>query len=173
MSFVLLRKTARTMHRGAGMRTNLWALSYAVILCNVAVADDFKLGEPLKEVAETRISALLSEPERFLGKTVKIKGTIISVCPRMGCWIEVREEGSGTAIQVKVNDGEIVFPREAKGREVVAQGEFTSLELTRDQYAAFLVHEAEEKGEKMDVSGVREGKTVYRIRGQGAVIRDP
>ncbi len=155
------------------MRTNLWALSCAVLLCNVAVADDFKLGEPLNEGAETRISALLSEPERFLGKTVKIKGTIISVCPRMGCWIEVQEEGSAMAIQVKVNDGEIVFPREANGREVVAQGEFTSLKLTRDQYAAFLVHEAEEKGEEMDVSGVKEGKTVYRIRGQGAVIRDP
>ena len=43
--------------------------------------------------------------------------------------------------------------------------------MTRDRLIAFLKHEAEETGKKFDPSTVKEGKTVYQIKGSGAVIR--
>jgi len=54
---------------------------------------------------------LLAKPADYVGKTVQVKGKITEVCQMMGCWIYVAD-AQGNKIRVKVNDGEIVFPKD-------------------------------------------------------------
>jgi len=135
------------------------------------IAEELKLGKPINVTPVTAISELLAKPEAYVDKTVLIEGTIAEVCQNMGCWINVKDTRTGEILQIKVNDGDIVFPKEAVGKKAVAQGTFTKQVMTRDRLIASLKHEAEESGKKFDPSTVKEGKTVYQIKGSGAVIR--
>ena len=135
------------------------------------IAEELRLGKPIDVTSVTAIPDLLARPDAYVGKTVLIEGTITEVCQNMGCWINIKDTSSGEVLQIKVNDGDIVFPKESVGKKAVAQGTFTKQVMTRDRLAAWLKHEAEESGKKFDPSTVKEGKTVYQIKGSGAVIR--
>ena len=50
-----------------------------------------------------------------------------------GCWIDVKDRKADSQIRVKVTDGEIVFPVEAKGKAVQAEGIFSRMELDAEQ----------------------------------------
>ena len=79
----------------------------------------------------------------------------------------------GDMVRIKVADGEIVFPREALGREAVAEGKFVRFELSREQAAAAARHEAEEQGRRFDLLSVKGPQVVYQIQGSGAVVASP
>jgi hypothetical protein len=145
--------------------------SVLILFAAPLAAEELKLGKPIDTGSITSIHDLLANPEAFVGKTVRIEGTVGEVCPMMGCWMDLKDARTGDTLKVKVNDGEMVFPKEATGKRAMAQGTFVKQVLTREQLAASLKHEAEELGKKFDPSTVTQGKTIYRIQGQGAVIR--
>ena len=119
----------------------------------------------------TRIADILADPDAYIGQMVRVDGGVLDVCPRQGCWIQVGDEES--SIQIKVEDGVIVFPAEAKGRVAAAQGEVEAIEMTREKYLGWLAHEAEEKGEEFDPETAEIGDGPYRIiriKGTGAWI---
>ena len=118
-----------------------------------------------------RIGDIVTEPEKYVGKTVRVTGKITDVCPRMGCWIDIREGASGKTIRFKVDDGVIVFPVETKGKDVVAEGVVQKIELTKEQAIAQGRHEAEETGKEFDPASVTGPVVQYRIQGMGAVVR--
>ncbi len=129
----------------------------AVLAALPLLAAEVKLGKPVDVKNSTAIADLLSKPESFVGKTVKIEGKITEVCQEMQCWIKVQDSKSKDIIQVKVNDGDIMFPKDGAGKIAVAQGEFVKIVLTKDQYIAQLKHEGEESGKKADTSKITEG----------------
>ncbi len=137
-----------------------------------AAAETEIYGEGVDVERATPILEILADPDAFLGKTVRIEGTVLDVCPKKGCWIEVG--AAGESIQVKVDDDVIVFPTAAKGHIAAAQGTVEAIEMTRDRYLAWLGHLAEEKGESFDAENADIGDGPYRlirIRGTGARIR--
>jgi len=87
----------------------------------------------------------------------------------VACWVALVDE-DGKTLRVKVNDGEIVFPKTAVGKMAIAEGEFKKIERTRDQAIAQAKHEAEESGRKFDPARIKSGTTSYQINGVGAVI---
>ena len=135
------------------------------------LAEEIKLGKPVQIKNVTLVKDLLASPEKYLGQDVKVEGEITEVCQMMGCWINLRDASSKDAIQVKVQDGEIVFPKNSAGKKIVAQGKFERLVESKDEYIESLKEEARETGKKIDTSKIREGRTFYRIKGEGAVIR--
>lgn len=134
------------------------------------MAGEMKLGAPLALKKQTSISALDSQPAGFVNKQVQVKGKVVEVCEKAGCWMNLVDTKTNAKVRIKVKDGEIVFPKEAIGKLAVAEGTFTKIELTKDQLIAQLKHEAEENKKKFDPSTVTEGKTIYQIKGAGAVI---
>lgn len=64
----------------------------------------------------------------------------------------------------------IVFPAEAKGREITAEGTLRRIELSPKQAVAWLRHAAEERGEAFTAPAEPEPLTVYQIEGRGAVV---
>ena len=121
------------------------------------------------------ITELLNNPCGYLGNNVTINGTIVDVCPMMGCCIEVKDFTSEEVIRVKVKDGDIIFPKESKNKEVLVEGVFSKLDFTEDQAIQWKIHLAEEKGIQLsseDITLDASDLVEYRIQGLGAKIID-
>ena len=142
------------------------------LLAAVVIAGELRLGKPLKAAKPVSIEQLNAAPEQYIGKTVQVKGKITEVCQMMGCWMQVVDPASGKGVRVKVNDGDIVFPKDAAGRLATAEGTWTKIELTKEQALARAKHEAEEQGKTFDPA--KTGPSVlYQIQGTGAVLETP
>ena len=57
-------------------------------------------------------------------------------------------------MRLKVTDGDIVFPLSAKGKNIVAEGLFSILELNKEQALKWKKHLAEEKGQSLNSSEI-------------------
>ena len=71
-----------------------------------------------------------------------------------GCWLQVKDDNSESSIRIKVKDGEIVFPLSAKGKNIIAEGRFYKLELSKKQAKNWKHHLALEKGINLDTSTI-------------------
>lgn len=151
------------------MRTFLvFLVTVAMLIPSSALGKTFGQGLSLSE--ETAISSIIDNPATYVGRQVKVSGLVIDVCSRRGCWIYLAGDRAYEKIRIKVTDGEIVFPMEARGKTAVVEGIVESMELTREEVIARRKHHAEETGEAFDPASVTSGETVLRIRGLGAEI---
>lgn len=131
------------------------------------------VGEPLVVAETTPIADILARPASYEGQRVRIEGEVTGVCAAMGCWMDVADP-TGRTIQVKVEDGVLVFPMEALGGHGQVEGEVELLPMERDAYIAHMAHMAEDAGETFDETSVGDGPyEVVRLRGLGAEIEIP
>jgi hypothetical protein len=126
-------------------------------------------GKGVVRAEPVSITALLADPDKFLGQTIQVEGKITDVCPMRGCWIKIADP-QGQTIRYKVKDGEIVFPVDSKGHHVLAEGVLAKQELDHEQAIAYARHLAEERGEPFDPASVKGPQTLYQIHGAGAVV---
>jgi hypothetical protein len=140
----------------------------------VAVADfsGTAYGEPLTLTTVTPVSAILDDPAAYVGQRVLVQGLVVAVCEEKGCWMDIASDGAFGKIQVKVDDGVIVFPLTARGRTALVEGVVEELQLTQEQAIAEGKRKAEEHGEAFDSTSIQGPQTIFRIRGSGAVIAD-
>ena len=135
----------------------------AGVLCAVALvaaADGTKYGKGVTLDTPTSVATLLATPDAYVGKTVRVDGVVTNVCQEMGCWMAVASEAdpTGPTVRLKVEDGVIVFPKEAKGRRASAEGTFEAIG-SPDEAAV----EQQKKSEMKTPPR-------YRIKAVGAVI---
>jgi hypothetical protein len=147
------------------MKHLLVVFAAAGLIC----AADLKLGKPLDAHPPIALATLLAHSDDYVGKTVQVKGKIAAVCQEMGCWIDLVND-SGQKLRIKVNDGEIEFPKDSAGKTAIAEGKFTKVVLTRDEAIEQAKEAASESGKKFDASSIKSGATYYQIQGTGAVI---
>ena len=130
------------------------------------------LGAGVKLQESVSIDALLADPMKHAGKTVRVEGMITDVCPKRGCWMNLAGGEAGSKLKFKVVDGEMVFPMESKGKWAVAEGVVAARELTIEETRAQAEYEAKEYGIQYDPASITKPKISVRIDGTGAVIRD-
>jgi len=152
------------------MRASLVTIATVFAFASLTSAAEIKLGKPLTAKEPISIAALLSHANDYVGKTVQVKGKIVDVCQMMGCWMELTND-EGQKVRIKVEDGDIVFPKDSAGKQAVAEGKFTRIELTREQAVAQAKEAAKESGRKFDPASIKSGTTIYQIQGTGAVIQ--
>lgn len=148
------------------MKTFISLFAAAALL----VAGESKLGKPLTMKESISVADLNAKAVSLNGKTVQVKGKITEVCEMMGCWMNLVDPASNAKIKIKVNDGEIVFPKTAIGKMAVAEGKLTKVEMTKEKAIEHMKHEAEEKGKKFDPKSVTGPMSYWQIQGTGAVI---
>jgi cytochrome c-type biogenesis protein CcmE len=155
------------------MRRALTALLAAAALASPAFpAEGTRYGAGLTGTEVVKISELRANPDRYVGKTVRVEGLVTDVCPRRGCWMELASDREFETMRIKVDDGVIVFPLTAKGKVATAEGVFTRIVVPADRVLAMKRHEAEEKGVAFDEKAVKvEPMIVYQVQGTGAVVR--
>jgi hypothetical protein len=154
------------------MRRLLVVLGISIALGSVNVSAETRLGRPLTLKHATPVEELMANPEEQVGKTVQVTGKVIETCEQMGCWMNLADPKGNLRVRIKVNDGDIVFPKSAVGKMAVAEGKMIKLELTREQAIAAARHEAEEQGRSFDPASIKSGKTIYQVAGAGAVLLD-
>jgi len=152
------------------MKNLLFSLFILLFSCIPVLGKELVLGQELQLKETTKVSEINVQPEKYLGKRVQIEGLIINVCAARGCWMDIASDVPFQKIQIKVVDGEIVFPMEAKGRNAKVEGIVEKLELSHEQALEWAKHKAMEQGEEFDPATITGPTKVYRIRGLGAVI---
>ncbi len=129
-------------------------------------------GAPLATAETLSVADVVKRGGELNGKQVRVEGTISDVCAKRGCWIKIADETGPAEMTFKVEDGVMVFPMDAKGKWVVADGEVRRTELTLEQTRRRLEAEAKETGKPFDPASVTEGGVSVRLNGIGATVRD-
>lgn len=127
-------------------------------------------GESLSEAKPIRIAELMANPDKYVDKDVKVVGLAHDICPKKGCWVDIVEKQSQEKIRLKVEDDVIVFPVEAKGNKIIAEGTMRRIDLSPSRAVAWLRHQAEERGEDFTEPEEPKALTIYQIEGRGAIV---
>ena len=130
-------------------------------------AQEKKYGNGVNLKDAIAIDRLLAQPEKYLGKTVRVDGVITAVCEMAGCWMELADPkanaGAAKTLRFKVDDGVIVFPVSAKGQRASAEGVFEKVsgEMAKE-YAA--------DQEKSKGGDPKDAAPMYQVKATGAII---
>lgn len=149
-------------------RILLLLLIASLLFPTFVLAKTFGNGITVKET--TQISAILDQPKEYVGKQVKVSGLIVDVCAARGCWMYIAGDRSFEKLRVKVVDGVIVFPMEARGRQAEVEGIVEIFELSKEEVIEQRIHYALEQGEVFNPASITSGETIVRLRGLGAEI---
>ncbi|MFA5300463.1 MAG: DUF4920 domain-containing protein [Lutibacter sp.] len=153
------------------MKNPILLLLITVFVSSVSFAQTAeKYGNKLTLKEKTPISTLFKNPEKYIGKIVQVEGIIVNVCEKRGCWIEISSDKEFEKIRFKVEDGVIVFPMDVKGKNIIAEGVFAELVLTKEELIEQGKHHAKEHGTLFNPNSITKGKSEYTLRGLGANV---
>lgn len=116
------------------------------------------------------ISKLLEDHKKYLGKEVTVKGMVVDVCAKRGCWLKLASDKKFQTLRIKVRDGEMVFPMSLRGKTAFVKGNLQAINLTQEQSIRYFKHIAHEQSQKFDPSKVKGPTTIYQINAKGALI---
>ena len=155
------------------MRIVALVAALAIAIPLAAAAEEGKtFGKGVGGTEVVKVSELVANADKYVGQTVRVEGVVIDVCAKRGCWMDIAGDGKSEKIRIKVDDGVMVFPMEAKGKHAIAEGVFTKIEMTPEEALALAKHLAEERGQAVDATKTPDAPTVvYQIQGSGAVIK--
>jgi len=139
----------------------LFALGVAAA---ASAVQEKKYGNGVTLTTATTVENLLSQPEQYLGKTVRVDGVVTAVCDMAGCWLELADAKAGAkTLRFKVDDGVIVFPVSAKGKRASAEGVFEKL-------SAEMAKEYEADRQKSAGGDTKNPVPSFQVKATGAVI---
>ena len=117
------------------------------------------IGEPVAAREVLPLAAVDAEPAKFFKQTLLVEATIVNVCQKMGCWMQVEDQGHAAMVRWESGcGGQYKFPKEAIGQRVLIQGSFYPKEISETD-AQHLETESGGKpiarvGYEMNASGV-------------------
>ena len=89
-----------------------------------------------------------------MGGKALVEGTIVEVCTSTVCWMDTAGNRDYEKIQIKVDDGVIVFPVSAGGKMALVEGTVEELDQTAEQARTHAQEMAEERGVAFDSTEV-------------------
>lgn len=109
-------------------------------------------GEAFEQNDPVPVALLGQDASPYLGKTVQITGKVSAVCQKAGCWMELTDESASVRVRVISKDHSFFVPKDSTGKQAVAQGVLSSLEVPQEEAAHF----AEESGQPVPTGPVHE-----------------
>jgi hypothetical protein len=147
-------------------------LTVFLLFSALSLSAETRLGKPLTQKQPMSIQQVLSQADRYTGKTVQVKGKVTEVCEMMGCWMEMVDPASGQHVRIKVNDGDIVFPKDAAGKMAIAEGKLAKITLSKEEAIAHAKEEAADRKQPFKPESVKGPVAFFQIEGTGAVLQD-
>jgi hypothetical protein len=163
----LERRLGGKAYGGIMKRVSIVLLLGVWIAAATLAAQEKQYGKGIALKTATTVENLLAQPDKYLGKTVRVDGTITAVCEMAGCWMELADPNAdpkaAKTLRFKVDDGVIVFPVSAKGKRASAEGVFEKVsgEMARE-YAA--------DQEKSKGGDTKNAVPSFQVKATGAVI---
>lgn len=155
-----------------GLKTAILSTALAFGLTAGVAAKDLNFGTAVDTSKVMKISTLMENPQDYLNSPVTIKGTIVSVCQKRGCWMTIASDKRFQNLRIKVKDGDMVFPLSAKGSQAIATGKLQPLQYSLKQTRKLLAYRAKEEGKEFDPASVTEPMTMYQLVPTGVSILD-
>jgi len=152
-------------------KLSLLVFSLAAVSASV-FAEELSFGKAVNEAVKVNISTLLASPEQYLEKEITISGTIVGVCSHRGCWVDIASDAKFEKLRIKVRDGEMVFPIHVKGRQALATGKLTAIELNLEQTKKHKTELAKRRGEKIEPESINETMSIYQLTPVGIKVLD-
>ena len=128
---------------------NKFVILFLILITVTAYSQSDKYGKEISLTEKTSISTILAQPEKYVGKTVLVEGEILEVCAMAGCWMELKSDAENQKVKIKVKDGDIVFPVEAKGKYALVEGTVYQIDLTKEEAIEYYEHVAAEQGNRV------------------------
>jgi hypothetical protein len=147
-------------------------LLLAGLLTPLAQAGTDKFGEAVDLTKLISVTELMASPNDYLQQPVTIEGTVVSVCTKRGCWMEIAAQESGERLRVKVRDGNMVFPISARGKQAYATGTLMAIPLDLEQTRMYLESQAKKQQQVFEAAEVTELVTLYQLQPSGVEIRE-
>jgi hypothetical protein len=144
----------------------------SIVACRPPETPGKVYGERPTLTDTTAVSAILANPDEFVGQRVLVAGLVVEVCQERGCWLALGSDQEEATLRVKVEDGVIVFPMSARGHRAVVEGTMEKMVLSAEQAREQARMHAEEKGTPFDSTAVIGPTTSYQLRGLGAIITE-
>ncbi len=105
----------------------------------------------------------LEASPKFIGK---VKGTVIGVCEKKGCWMKLAQT-DGDGIMIRFKDYKFFMPQNIVGKEVVLDGQ---AEMTTTS-VEMLKHYAEDAGKsKEEIAKITEPKKEIEFTAKGVLV---
>jgi hypothetical protein len=76
------------------------------------------LGEPIS-AEEVALADVARDPSSFVGHAFTTRGTVTAVCQEMGCWMEIKDGGTGA--HLRMHGHAFFVPKTASGRHARVQ----------------------------------------------------
>lgn len=83
-----------------------------------------KRGAPLTGAKRIKLEKAISDPNKYIGKVVRVDGVIVRSCKSEGCWLEMAPKKDAKSIRVAMKGHSFFIPLDSAGATVRAEGEF-------------------------------------------------
>lgn len=124
-------------------------------------------GDPISEEGAITVEEMITAAEGKKKYNCKVMGTVVSVCQKKGCWVELMRPDEGT-IRVTFKDYAFFMPKDISGRTVVLEG----YAFTRETPVETLRHYAEDAGKsKEEIEKIKKGKKELAFEAKGVIVK--
>ena len=122
-------------------------------------------GDGIVEGPAVDVAEALKNPDQYTGKTVRLQGTIDSVCQTKGCWMQLGTQSP--TVFVKFKDYAFFVPKDSSGRVAIVEGTMTMKQETVEQTKHYL----EDAGKHDEAAKVTEGRKLWHFLASGVAIK--
>jgi hypothetical protein len=142
----------------------LVTLALAACVTPASLPPGQAIGEPIVRRDPVRFAVVDANPQAYFERTLLVEASIVAVCQKVGCWMQVEDEGRTAMVRWETGcGGQYAFPPGAVGRRVLIQGTLHPRTLSADE----IEHLREEAGQ--DVAFRAEG---YEFNASAILVPD-
>ena len=125
-------------------------------------------GDNFSSINVEDFSFIKSDSPENIKMPIKIKGEILSTCPKKGCWMRIRAEED--TILVRFKDYGFFVPKQGvEGKEVIINGDLSVDTLTVPQ----LRHYAEDAGKTLrEIKKINDPEIILSFLATGVIINE-
>ncbi|MGE3174064.1 MAG: DUF4920 domain-containing protein [Planctomycetota bacterium] len=109
------------------------------------------------------VERVLAAPQDFVGKSLRLRGPVQSVCQTKGCWMRI---GGDPNVFVKFKDYGFFVPLDAEGRDAILEGELA----IKEQSVAERRHYLEDAGKYDEAAKVTEPLRTVTFMATGVAL---
>jgi hypothetical protein len=110
-------------------------------------ADTFlKRGAPIGDSKKVSLAKVLTAPDKYAGRMVRVEGVIVRSCKMEGCWAELAPNKDARSVRVRMKDHAFFIPLQSAGAYARAEGVFKVKNLSK----AEVDHMIADDGAKFD-----------------------
>lgn len=103
-------------------------------------------GAPLGSSEKVSLAAVISSPDKYADKMVRVEGVIVRSCKSEGCWLELAPGEDVKSIRVSMKDHAFFVPLSSAGASAKVEGKVKIKNLSAEQ----VKHLVEEDGAKFE-----------------------